>query len=92
MIDLYEALRRMHVLTEQGKTFSLSFMSYSLSRRKSEGYITVEHAKLRPGNRKERTMYNDYLLNYTDMDTLEHKTCWIPLLMEFNGQEISLSS
>ena len=90
-MNVYEAIRQMKVLTDQGKTFSFSFMSYSIDKHKSHGIVTVEHAKLRAGNRKDRTRYNDYLLNFVDMDTLEDKTCWQPLLLEFNGIMLELN-
>ena len=66
-MNVYEAIRQMKVLTDQGKTFSFSFMSYSIDKHKSHGIVTVEHAKLRAGNRKDRTRYNDYLLNFVDI-------------------------
>ena len=91
IMNVYEAIRQMKVLTDQGKTFSFSFMSYSIDKHKSHGIVTVEHAKLRAGNRKDRTRYNDYLLNFVDMDTLEEKTCWQPLLLEFNGIMLELN-
>ena len=90
-MNVYESIRQMKVLTDQGKTFSFSFMSYSIDKHKSHGIVTVEHAKLRAGNRKDRTRYNDYLLNFVDMDTLEDKTCWQPLLLEFNGIMLELN-
>lgn len=91
-MNVHDALRHMKILTDEGKTFTFSFMSYSMDKHQSHGMVTVEHAKLRAGNRKDRTRYNDYLLNYIDMDTLEEKTCWLPLLMEFNGQMLELDS
>lgn len=90
-MNVFEAIRQMKVLTDKGQTFSFSFMSYSIDKNRSHGIVTVEHAKLRAGNRKERTRFNDYLLNYTDMDTLEDKTCWQPLLLEFNGIMLELN-
>lgn len=90
-MNVFEAIRQMKVLTDKGETFSFSFMSYSIDKNKSHGIVTVEHAKLRAGNRKDRTRYNDYLLNFVDMDTLEEKTCWQPLLLEFNGVMLELN-
>ena len=89
-MNVYEAISQMKVLTDQGKTFSFSFMSYSIDKHKSHGIVTVEHAKLRAGNRKDRTRYKDYLLNFVDMDTLEEKSCWQPLLLEFIGIMLDL--
>ena len=91
VMNVFEAIRQMKVLTDKGQTFSFSFMSYSIDKNKSHGIVTVEHAKLRAGNRKDRTRYNDYLLNFVDMDTLEEKTCWQPLLLEFNGIMLELN-
>ncbi len=89
-MTVYEAIREMKELTDKGQTFSFSFMSYSIDKNKSHGIVTIEHAKLRASNRKERTRYNDYLLNFVDMDTFEEKSCWQPLLLEFNGKTLDL--
>lgn len=90
-MDVFEAIKQMKVMTDKGKPFSFSFMSYSMDKHKSHGIVTVENAKLRAGNRKERTRYNDYMLNYVDLDTLQERTCWVPLLMEFNGNMLNLN-
>lgn len=90
-MDVFEAIRQMKILTDKGETFSFSFMTYSIDKHVSHGIVTVEHARLRAGNRKDRTRYNDYMLNFVDMDTLENKTCWQPLLLEFNGQMLTLN-
>lgn len=77
--------------SEHGQSFSLSFMSYSYDRRKSEGIVRIEHAKLRKQSRKEDNRFADYMLNIIDMDTLEYRSCWQLLLLEFDGNELELN-
>lgn len=76
--------------TEQGECFSFSFMSFSYERRKSDGIIKIERAKLRKQSRKEKNRFADYMLNFIDMDTMEYGMCWQPLLLEFDGHELEL--
>lgn len=90
-MDVYEAIRQMKILSDKGISFSLSFMSYSYSRDASHGVVTVEHAQLRSANRQERNRFSDYMLNFIDLDTLEKKSCWQMLLLEFNGQMLELN-
>lgn len=89
-MDVYEAIDKMRRLTERHESFSFSFMSYSLARRKSEGVVTVRRARLCKQNRRERNQYSDYMLQYIDLDTGERHSCWQPLLLTFNGQELEL--
>lgn len=80
----------MRQLSAEGKSFSFGFMSYSYERRRSDGVIRVEHARLRKQSRKENNRFADYMLNYIDLDTMEYASCWQPLLLEFNGEELEL--
>lgn len=90
-MTVYEAIKKMHELTREGKTFSFSFMSYSYGRDESHGIVTVLHAQLLPSNLKTRNRYSDYMLRYRDMDTYEEKSCWQLLLLEFNGEPLQLT-
>ncbi len=89
-MDVYEAIRQMKAKSERGETFSMSFLSYSYDRGKSNGVAKVEHAKLRKKSTSETNRYTDYMLNYIDMDTLEYGMCWEILLLEFDGHELEL--
>ncbi|KAA6312805.1 hypothetical protein EZS27_036325, partial [termite gut metagenome] len=40
-MDVYEAIRQMREKSEQGETFSFSFMSYSYERGTSTGVVKV---------------------------------------------------
>lgn len=90
-MKVYEAIEQMRALSERGESFSFSFMSYSYDRRKSDGIVHVERARLRKQCTKKQNRFADYMLNYYDMDTVEDGRCWQPLLLEFNGIELELS-
>ena len=81
----------MRRLTEQGQTFSVAFMSYSYEQDKSQGFVRIENAKLRKQHTKERNRFNDYMLQFLNVDTMEYASCWQPLLMEFNDIELELN-
>ena len=89
-MDVFTAIDKMRRLSEEGQSFSFSFMSYSIARRKSEGIVTVSRARLNKQSRKERNCYADYMLNYINLDTLENGSCWQPLLLTFNNEELEL--
>lgn len=80
----------MRACSERGESFSFAFMSYSYERRKSDGIVKIEHARLRRQSRKENNRFADYMLNFIDLDTMEYAMCWQPLLLEFNGHELAL--
>lgn len=89
-MEVYEAISQMRALSNRGECFSLMFMSYSYERRKSEGVVKIERAKLRKQSRKENNRFADYMLNYIDLDTMEYGMCWQPLLLEFNEHVLNL--
>jgi len=90
-MDVYEAIRQMRIKSEKGETFSFAFMSYSYERGKSDGVVKVENARLRKQSTKEKNRFADYMLNYTDLDTMDYGSCWQMLLLEFNGNELELN-
>lgn len=89
-MDVYKAIEEMRRLSERRESFSFSFVSYSHARRKSDGVVTVRRARLCKQSRKERNQYADYMLNYINLDTGERASCWQPLLLTFNHQELEL--
>lgn len=89
-MNIYTAIEEMRRLSERRESFSFSFMSYSHTRRKSDGVMTVRRARLCKQSRKERNRYADYMLNYIDLDTGERASCWQPLLLTFNDEELEL--
>ena len=90
-MNVFQAIDEMRRLSAEGKSFSFSFMSYSYERRKSDGIVAVNRARLRKQSRKENNRFADYMLNFIDLDTMEYGMCWQPLLLTFNGNELDLS-
>lgn len=89
-MNVFQAIDEMRRLSAEGKSFSFSFMSYSYERRKSEGIVVVDRARLRKQGRKENNRFADYMLNFTNLDTMEYGACWQPLLLSFNDNELEL--
>ena len=80
----------MRELTQQGKPFSFTFMSYSRDRQKSEGIVEVRRAKLRSRGHLDHNQFAEIMEEYTDLDTLEQRRFYHPTLMTFNGQSLVL--
>lgn len=91
-MDVWKAITEMRACTERGESFSFSFMSFSYDRKKSDGIIRIERAKLRKQSRSETNRFSDFMLNFYNIDTLEYGSCWQPLLLEFNGEELELTN
>lgn len=89
-MDVYAAIDEMRRLSARRESFSFSYMSYSISRRTSEGIITVRRARLCKRSRRDRNQYADYMLDYIDLGTGERHMCWQPLLLTFNEEELEL--
>lgn len=89
-MDVYEAIDRMRRLSAEGQTFSFSFMSCNLSAGTSEGVVNVPHARLRKREKKEFHRHADMVEAYINLDTLECRRFYQPLLMTFNGEKVTL--
>lgn len=88
-MTVYEAIHRMRQLTERKQPFSLSFMTYSMSRHESHGEVTCEHALLVKNEKAKDDDLSNYMLTYRDQDTGEARHFWQPLLMSFNGEPLT---
>lgn len=88
-ISVYSAIAQMRALTEAGKTFSFSFMSYSRDLQKTHGIVTCDRAKLRKAPKKNTSEFQDIMLHFVDDDG-QAKHCWQPAIMTFNGIKCEL--
>lgn len=87
-MKLYEAISEMRRISKEGGSFSLVFMSCDTGRRMSSGVIHVRAARLL---KREDVRYNSHaedMERYLDLDTMEARRFWQPLLMFFNGEKI----
>lgn len=97
-MTVYEAIHQMRQLTQEGKPFALSYMTYTRQGRKSHGEVTCEHALLvknqnpaPSGSAAESPVppSADFMLTYRDQDTGEARHFWQPLLLSFNHQPLT---
>lgn len=89
-MDLYEAIKQMRAMSEKGQSFSLSFMSCNISQGRSDGVVNVAHARLRARESIEHNRYAEMMEAYTNLDTMENRHFYQPLLMTFNGEKVTL--
>ena len=89
-VKLFDAIHEMRRLTREGIPFSLTYMSYNETEGKSDGIIHVRSAKLRARERKEFNRNAEDQEAYLNLDTYEPRRFWHPLLMEFNGEKVTL--
>lgn len=89
-MKLYDAISQMRKLTAEGKSFSFSFMSFNESENLSEGVVDVTRGILRKKARSESYRNADSLIPYYDCVEGQAKQFYLPCLMVFNGQKISI--
>ena len=94
-MTVYEAIHQMRQLTQEGKPFALSYMTYSRQSGQSHGPVACEHALLvknqKPADQSADgfTPSADYMLTYRDQDTGEARHFWQPLLLSFNHEQLT---
>lgn len=88
-MTVYEAIREMRRRSERHEPFAFSYMSYSLSRRKSDGEVEVAHAILYKNPKDPENDDRNYMLTYQDCSTREVRQLWQPLLMSFEHQPLT---
>lgn len=88
---VYQAINEMQDLSKQDRPFSFSFMSYSDTKQTTQGVCTVRRARLKLTDKREQYHNADALIEYIDLDTMEHRRFYIPALMTFNGQRLILT-
>lgn len=89
-MDLYEAIKEMRRLSSEGKNFSFTFMSYNSSEGRSDGIIAVHHARLLKRERVENHKDAEIVEAYINLDTMDARRFYQPLLMTFNGEKVTL--
>jgi hypothetical protein len=90
-IDLYEAIRQMRKLTQQGRSFCFSHATYNRDRQSSDGIRIVQKAILRPAAKGDDVSHADFKLFYLDQETNLPRVCWQPLIMYFEGKQVILN-
>jgi hypothetical protein len=89
-MNIYEAAKEMRKFTELEIPFSFSFMSFSFAKDESHGIVEVHKAKLRHRVSVDKHPHSEIIEEYTDLATGEQKHFYLPLLMFFNNQKITI--
>lgn len=89
-MDLYEALKSMRKMSVSGESFSFTFMSYNSTNQHSDGIINVRRARLLKREKLENHKHAEIVEAYINLDTMECRRFYQPLLMIFNGEKVVL--
>jgi len=90
-MTVHEAISAMREMSRNKGAFAFSFMSYSQTRGKSEGIITVGNARLRSRPNTEQNCNAEIMEAYVDLDTGEPFQFYQPLLLTFNNVKVQLT-
>lgn len=88
-MNLYDAIKEMRRLSSEGISFGFTFMSYNETAGTSDGIVEVRNARLLKRERAEHHRYAEYVEAYLNLDTMEPRRFYQPLLMTFNGQKVT---
>lgn len=89
-IDLYEAINRMRILSQQGKTFSFVHATYNRDCAKTDGVRQVTRARLRPAAKGDDLTHADLKLFYFDEEIQKPRVCWQMLILFFEEKKVTL--
>lgn len=87
---IWDAIETMRRLSAEGKSFSFSFMSCDRSKERSEGIVEVIHGRLKSRERADKYEDADIIERYINLDTMEVRRFYQPLLMTFNGENVTM--
>ena len=89
-MDLYDAIKEMRRLSSENQPFGFSFMSCNLTDGSSQGVVTVRRARLLKRESRKHHKHAEIVEAYLDLDTMESRRFYQPLLMSFNGEIVVL--
>lgn len=89
-MDLYQAIHEMRDLSKRNVPFAFTFMSCNLSNGTSQGVVEVHRARLLSREDESHHKDADFVERYINLDTMEARHFYQPLLMTFNGNKVVL--
>lgn len=89
-MDLYDAIDEMRRLSKRNIPFGFTFMSCNQTSGTSEGVIEVRHARLLSREDSHHHKDAEMVERYLNLDTMETRHFYQPLLMTFNGEKTTL--
>lgn len=88
LVKVYTALDRMRESTKANIPFSIGFVSCSIKKGTSNGYVLVHRAVLRTGYSADKGIKSESLIAYYDLDKNKPGFFYLPLLIEYKGQRL----
>lgn len=85
-MNLNHALLHARALNKRDQPFEISFVKVSEEGR--EARRTIKRCILRKADPKD--VNKDYKLFLFDADTLENRSCWIPLITSVDNQKVTI--
>lgn len=89
-ITVFQAINQMRKLSAAGETVAFTFMTFSQTTGKSSGIKEVRRARLKNRTNEADFLNAEMIEEYVDMDSMESRRFYQPLLMSFNGQKVEL--
>lgn len=89
-MKLYDAIKKMRELSTKKEAFSFSFMSFNSTEGKSDGVVEVRRARVLSRESAKHHKNADIIERYLDLDTMNPRHFYQPLLMSLNGIKIEL--
>lgn len=89
-MNIWDAIHKMRQLSKENVPFSFSFMSYNSSAGTSEGVVYVRHGRCLQRESERYNRHAEEMERYMDLDSMEPRRFWHPLLMTFNGEKVTL--
>ena len=90
-MDLYKALHEMRRLSEKNTPFEFTFMSCNLTKADSQGVVHVSRGRLLSREVKKRHRHAEMVEWYINLDTMQIRHFYQPLLMTFNGLKVDFN-
>jgi len=88
-MKLYDAIKRMRLLSANNIPFSFEYVSCNMSLQSSGGLKVEDSAKLRVGLSTENGIKSRSLIGYIKLGTNENRWFYLPLLIKFNEYTIN---
>lgn len=88
-MTIYDAIKEMRRLSHDGESFAFTFMSYNSTDGTSDGIVEVQHARLMQRESAQHNRHAAEMERYMDLDTMQPRRFWHPLLMTFNGTKLT---
>lgn len=82
------ALELMRELSRQCIPFSIKYLSYNETEKKSEGFKIEEDISLEKGYRRNQSKKHDILVSYSRIRTGERRQFYYPLLIQLNDIKV----